>query len=152
MSWFLLNKINQFKKFCAKATKKQSKIRDIAPVETSFCATEPMALKCAIVYRSLLTFCIFLKGFWTNLIVIKCVSSYIYSVLYQVCVFGLSANEDGRSPPQPLNGFWWNLILIKYYMPCIYVGLQCVMGTLTCDGHAKVRWFALKCDGVPYKE
>ena len=33
------------------------------------------------------------------------------------------------------------------------LGLQSAMGTLKCDGHAKVRWYdALKCDGVPYKE
>ena len=29
----------------------------------------------------------------------------------------------------------------------IYVGLQSAMGTLKCDGHVKVQWFALKCDG-----
>ena len=33
---------------------------------------------------------------------------------------------------------------------CVYIckTLKCD-GTPKCDGHAKVRWFALKCDGVP---
>ena len=42
----------------------------------------------------------------------------------------------------------------------IYVGLQSAMGTLKCDGHAKVRWVrakvrwydALNSDGVSYKK
>ena len=33
----------------------------------------------------------------------------------------------------------------------IYVGLQSAMGTLKYDGHAKVRWFALKYDGMARK-
>ena len=38
---------------------------------------------------------------------------------------------------------------IKQHICCNkYVGLQSAMGTLKCDGHAKVRWFALKCDGL----
>ena len=29
-----------------------------------------------------------------------------------------------------------------------YVGLLSAMGTFKCDGHAKVRLYALKCDGM----
>ena len=42
--------------------------------------------------------------------------------------------------------------LRSYISYHIYVGIQSARGTLKCDGHAKVQWFALKCDGVPYNE
>ena len=50
-----------------------------------------------------------------------------------------------------LHNLMWNIDVnnISYH---IYVGIQSARGTLKCDGHAKVQWFPLKCDGVPYNE
>ena len=38
--------------------------------------------------------------------------------------------------------YYWRMFIFKNYM----------CRTPKCDCHAKVCWFALKCDGVPYKE
>ena len=40
------------------------------------------------------------------------------------------------------------MLLVALKTRGIYVGLQSAMGTLKCDGRAKVRWFALKCDDM----
>ena len=48
------------------------------------------------------------------------------------------------------NSEFFSYIILHCLPNKIYVGLQSAMGTLKCDGHSKVRWFVLKCDGMTH--